>query len=271
MLVTTIGYERRLNEMLARIDNEADFEQRCLDLGPLPSVPPYWRRMRKQNQDGPAVLTTLSEPPALQPREFARCITEGAVVVDCRTPEAFAGAHIPGSLNVGAGTSFPTWAGSVVPDNVDVLLVVDDPGQLWDIYWKLLRIGYREPVGWLAGGMHAWRTAAQPLDSLPQWTPKQLDAHRCDNKDLFILDVRQPAEWQAGHVPDAHHISGSELPEQLEGVPKDRPVAVYCGSGYRSSVAASLLRRSGLRDVYNVIGGFTAWKAEKLPVEVEDR
>ena len=267
MLFTTIGYERRLNEMLTRIENEADFEQRCLDLGPLPTVPPYWRRMRKQNQDGPDVLTTLSEPPALQPREFARCITAGAVVVDCRAPEAFAGAHIPGALNVGAGTSFPTWAGSVVSDDADVLLVVDDPGQLWSIYWKLLRIGYREPVGWLAGGMQAWRIAAQPLGSLPQWTPKQLDAQRRDNNDLFILDVRQPAEWHAGHIPDAHHISGSELPEQLEGVPKDRPVAVYCGSGYRSSVAASLLRRGGHRDVYNVIGGFTAWETEKLPVE----
>lgn len=266
MLVTTIGYERKLNDMLTHIDNETDFEDRCLDLGPLPTVPPYWRRMRKQNQDGPALLATLSEPPALQPKEFARRITEGALVVDCRSPEAFAGAHIPGSLNVGAGTSFPTWAGSILPVEAELLLVVDDPGQLWDIYWKLLRIGYREPTGWLAGGMMAWRTSAEPLGSLPQWTPRELDARRRERDDLFILDVRQPAEWQTGHVPDAHHISGSDLPAQLEDVPKDKPVAVYCGSGYRSSVAASLLRRSGHRNVYNVIGGFTAWEAEGLPV-----
>jgi hydroxyacylglutathione hydrolase len=266
MLMTTIGYERKLNDMLSRIDDSEDFEQRCLDLGPLPTVPPYWRRMRKQNQDGPALLTTLSEPPALQPKEFAQRIVEGALVVDCRAPEAFAGAHIPGSLNVGAGTSFPTWAGSILPDDADVLLVVDDPGQLWDIYWKLLRIGYKEPVGWLAGGMRAWRTAAQPLGSLPQWTPKELDAHRRANNGLFILDVRQPAEWHAGHVPDAHHISGGDLPGHLDDVPRDKPIAVYCASGYRSSVAASLLRRSGRRNVYNVIGGFTAWEAERLPV-----
>jgi hydroxyacylglutathione hydrolase len=266
MLVTTIGYERRLNDMLAHIDSETDFESRCLDLGPLPTVPPYWRRMRKQNQDGPALLTVLSEPPALQPKEFARRITEGALVVDCRAPEAFAGAHIPGALNVGAGTSFPTWAGSILPEDADLLLVVDDPAQLWDIYWKLLRIGYREPSGWLAGGMMAWRTSAQPLGSLPQWTPRELEARRRERNDLFILDVRQPAEWKAGHVPDAHHISGGELPEQLDNVPKEKPVAVYCGSGYRSSVAASLLRRSGHRNVYNVIGGFAAWEAEQLPV-----
>lgn len=267
MLVTTIGYERRLNDMLGLIDRQADFEQRCLDLGPLPTVPPYWRRMRTQNQRGPALLEVLAEPPALQPQAFARKIRDGALVVDCRAPEAFAGAHIPGALNVGIGTSFPTWAGSILPEDADILLVVDDPGQLWELYWKLLRIGYQEPVGWLAGGMRAWRIAAQPLASLPQWTPKELDAHRRDRNGLYILDVRQPAEWAAGHVPGAHHISGGELPEQLDEVPKDRPVAVYCGSGYRSSVAASLLRRTGHRHVYNVIGGFTAWEAERLPVE----
>ncbi len=267
MLMTTIGYERRLNDMLMDISNEANFEDRCLDIGPLPTVPPYWRRMRKQNQHGPALLGVLSEPPALQPGEFRQRMDDGALVVDCRSPEAFAGAHIPGSLNVGVGTSFPTWAGSIVPEDARILLVVDEPVQLTDIYWKLLRIGYSEPDGWLAGGMKAWRTAAQPLASLPQWTPKELDAHRRDSNDLFILDVRQPAEWADGHVPDAHHISGGELPALLDDVPADRTVAVYCGSGYRSSVAASLLRRSGHRKVYNVIGGFTAWEAENLPVE----
>jgi hydroxyacylglutathione hydrolase len=269
MLMTTIGYERKLNDMLARISSEEDFEKHCLDPGPLPTVPPYWRRMRKQNQDGPAVLHLLAEPPALQPREFARSIGEGALVIDCRAPEAFAGAHIPGALNVGDGTSFPTWAGSIIPEDADILLVVDDPAQLWGIYWKLLRIGYKEPIGWLAGGMRAWRTEAQPLGSLPQWTPRELDNHRRDSANgLFILDVRQPAEWSAGHVPDAHHISGGELSEQMDKVPKDRPIAVYCGSGYRSSVAASLLRRNGHRNVYNVIGGFSAWEAENLPVSM---
>jgi hydroxyacylglutathione hydrolase len=193
-------------------------------------------------------------------------MAEGALVVDCRAPEAFAGAHIPDALNVGAGTSFPTWAGSILPAGADTLLVVDDPGQLWGIYWQLLRIGYREPAGWLAGGMQAWRTAARPLAALPQWTPAELDAGRRAQRDLYILDVRQPAEWHAGHVPGAHHISGGDLHGRLDEVPGNRPVAVYCGSGYRSSVAASLLRRSGHRDVISVIGGFTAWEAEQLPV-----
>jgi hydroxyacylglutathione hydrolase len=267
MLMTTIGYERRLNDMLMSISsNEADFEQRCLDIGPLPTVPPYWRRMRKQNQDGPALLGVLSEPPALPPAEFMKRMSNGALVVDCRAPEAFAGAYIPDSLNVGEGTSFPTWAGSILPKDARILLVVDDPSQLRGIYWMLLRIGYNVPEGWLAGGMRAWRTAAQPIRSLPQMTPKELDARR-NQKGLFILDVRQPAEWADGHVPDAHHISGGELPDQLNNVPRDKTVAVYCGTGYRSSVAASLLKRNGHQQVCNVIGGFTAWEADRLPVE----
>lgn len=267
MLVTTIGYERRLNTMLALIDREREFEKRCLDRGPLPSIPSYWRRMRRKNTDGPALLRILAEPPALRPKAFARHILDGGLVVDCRSSEAFAGGHIPGSLNIGAGNAFPTWAGSVVPEDADILLVVDEPGQLWDIYWKLLRIGYKEPVGWLAGGMLAWRAAGEPVGSMPQWTPKELDAHRREKTSLYILDVRQPGEWNAGHIPDAHHISGSELPAHVDEVPKDKTIAVYCGSGYRSSVAASLLRRSGHHDVYNIAGGFSAWAAQKLPIE----
>jgi hydroxyacylglutathione hydrolase len=267
MLVTTIGYERRLNDMLLHLDRDEEFEKQCLDLETLPTVPPYWRRMRRQNQEGPALLSTLTEPPALQADEFARRIDQGAVVVDCRSPEAFGGGHIPGSLNVGAGTAFPTWAGSVLPPDQDLLLVVDGARDLWDIVWKLLRIGYREPVGWLAGGIQSWHTNAQPLTFLPQWRPEQLEANRRDNSDLFILDVRQPAEWSDGHVPGAHYISGGDLPQRSDDVPKDRPVAIYCGTGYRSSVAASLLRRNGHREVYNVIGGFSAWQAAALPVE----
>ena len=101
--------------MLLRLESTEDFERQCLDLGPLPTVPPYWRRMCRQNQEGPAVLTALAEPPALHTRGFADRLSEGAIVVDCRSPEAFAGARIPGPLNVSAGISFPTGAGSVPP------------------------------------------------------------------------------------------------------------------------------------------------------------
>lgn len=268
MLVTTVGYERRLNDMLMNLERDEDFEQRCLDTGPLPTVPPYWRRMRRQNQAGPDPLGILADTPALTPEAFTERM-DGALVLDCRSPEAYSGAHIPGSLNVGAGTAFPTWAGSVLPEDARVLLVLEYPEQLPGIRWDLLRIGYREPLGWLAGGMQAWRTASRPLDFLSQWTPEELDSRRREMGNLFVLDVRQPAEWEAGHVPGAHHIPGGELPGRVDEVPDDRPVAVYCGSGYRSSVAASLLKRHGRHRIVNVIGGFSAWEQDDRQIQQE--
>jgi hydroxyacylglutathione hydrolase len=169
-LSTTIGYERRLNRMLAALDSQQEFVESCLDLRNLPAVPPYWKRMRKQNQEGPPLLGTLREPPALRVNDFKKAWDAGAVILDCRSPEAFGGAHIPGALNVGAGSSFPTWAGTVLPSNRPYLLVIESEAQLWDLCWELLRIGYELPQGWLSGGMLAWRTAAKPIATIPQWS-----------------------------------------------------------------------------------------------------
>lgn len=261
MLVTTIGYERRMNKLLRCVADEDAFVRECLNLDTLPVVPPYWARMRAQNQDGPAPLGVLTEPAPLTVEAFARRIEEGAVVVDCRQPEAFGGGHVPGALNVGLGSAFPTWAGTVLPADASVLLVLDRPEDLWEATWHLLRIGYDVPIGWLAGGMMGWRTAGRAIEFVPQWTVRELDAARRDDARLVILDVRQPSEWQQGHIPGARHIPGGELVSRLAEVPRDRTVAVYCGSGYRSSVAASLIRSNGHQDIRNVLGGFAAWKA----------
>lgn len=267
MLVTTVGYERRMNKLVQCIADEEEFVARCLDLETLPTVPPYWRRMRKLNQAGPKALGVLAEPAALTVEAFAKRRDAGALVLDCRQPEAFGGGHVPGALNVGLGSSFPTWAGSVLPADRPLLLVLDRPEDLLEVTWHLLRIGYDSPRGWLAGGMMAWRVAGREIDFIPQWTVGDLRERQEKDEKLVILDVRQPAEWQGGHVPRARHIPGGELIDRHDELPKDRPVAVYCGSGYRSSVAASLLKAEGRGEVYNVLGGFAAWRQRGLPTE----
>jgi hydroxyacylglutathione hydrolase len=264
-LSTTVGYERRMNKMLAALSSEQQFAANCLNLEGLPAVPPYWKRMRKMNRQGPPVLGVLAEPPAMQPEEFDRRRNTGATMLDCRSPEAFA-AHIPGAINVGIGSSFATWAGTALPEATPIILVLENERDLWEVCWQLLRIGYDLPVGWLAGGMMAWRTTAQPIETLSQWTVWQLHDRLTKDPELMVLDVRQPGEWNAGHIEGALHITGAELPDRLNEVPKDRQVATICGSGYRSSVAASLLLRHGHKQVDNVIGGMTAWKAAGLPV-----
>ena len=264
-LSTTIGYERRMNRLLADLSNAEAFVGQCMDLKDLPTVPPYWPRMRKMNTQGPPPLGVLADPPPLGVDAFERMRRDGAVVLDCRSPEAFS-AHIPGALNVGVGSSFPTWAGSVLPDDAPFILVLERPDDLWQVCWELLRIGYELPKGWLAGGMLAWRTAGMPIDVLPQWTIWQLRRNLERDRDLIVLDGRQPAEWTAGHIAKALHISGAQITRRADEIPKERPVAVICGSGFRSSVAASVLKRRGHKEVFNVLGGMTGWQAEELPV-----
>lgn len=264
-LSTTIGYERRMNKLLSGIGSKEEFVGEHLDLKNLPAVPPYWKRMRKLNQQGPPLLGVLREPPPLGVPEFERARDEGAIVLDCRSPEAFGGGHIPGALNVGAGASFPTWVGTVLPPNTPYILVLETAEDLWEICWELLRIGYDLPGGWLAGGMLAWRSAAKPFETIRELTVWDLRDSIESERELVVLDVRQPKEWNSGHIEGALHISGAELPERLGEVPKDRPLAVVCGSGYRSSVSASLLARNGFKNVANVLGGMGAWKRAGLP------
>lgn len=264
-LSTTVGYERRTNAILSRVSSSEGFVQECIRMDNLPAVPPYWSRMREQNLAGPALLGTLREPPALPPDELEALAGQGAVVLDTRSPEAFAGSHIPGALNVGLGTSFSTWAGTVLPAGARIILVLERPDDLWEAVWQLLRIGYPLPEGWLAGGMFAWRTSGRPLTGLDT-----VDVHELkqlvDTSQVTVLDVRQPSEWAAGHIPGATFVTGGRLPGKLADLPRDRVLAVVCGSGYRSSVAASLLVGEGL-EVIQVLGGMSAWAAAGYPLE----
>jgi hydroxyacylglutathione hydrolase len=265
-LSTTVGYERRTNAILAQVDAKDEFVRECIRVDNLPAVPPYWRRMRAQNMAGVAELGVLAEPPALTVAEFGEQQDAGALVLDTRASEGFGGGHVPGALNVGLGSAFATWAGTVLPDQARVLLVLDRPDDLWEASWQLLRIGYPSPRGWLRGGMTAWRTAARAVDTTPQITVHDLKA-RLDRGEITLLDVRQPNEWHAGHIPGAQWITGAELPDRLDEVPDTGPLAVTCGSGYRSSVFASLLAQHGHRDVINVTGGMAAWNNAGYPIE----
>lgn len=260
-LATTVGYERRTNAILASVEATDEFVDSCLDLSRLPAVPPYWQRMRRQNREGPQPVGVVDPPPALTAAEVADRIDDGAIVLDARSPEAFAGAHVPGALNVGLGPAFATWAGSILPEGAAVVLILDDPDAVMEATWQLLRIGYPRPQGWLAGGMRSWRISARDLATLPALSVDDVG----DRRDLHVLDVRQPSEWASGTAPGAQLITGAEIGDRLDEVPTDRDVLTVCGSGYRSSVAASALARHGHPRVANLLGGMTAWKNADLP------
>jgi hydroxyacylglutathione hydrolase len=261
---TTIGYERRTNELLSRVSSSDVFVRECLDMENLPAVPPYWSRMRGANLAGPALLGIFPEPPALSAHEVGKLVSEGAIVLDARSPEAFGGEHVPGALNVELGPSFPTWAGTVLPAGARVVLVLDRATDLPEAVWHLLRIGYDPPAGWLAGGMPAWREEGEPIERMPLMTVHEL-RERLEAGEIRVLDVRQPAEWAEGHIEGATFVTGAELPSRVDDVPGAGPLAVVCGTGLRSSVAGSVLQREGRPDLVNVLGGMTAWGRAGYP------
>lgn len=260
---TTVGYEKRTNPILAAVAARDVFVEECLRVDDLPGVPPYWTRMRGMNQRGPEVVGTPPAPQPMRADQVAERLEAGAIVLDARTPEAFAAGHVPGSLNVGIHGGFPTWVGTVVPPEREIVLVLDAPEATATIVWELLRIGYPAPSGWLAGGIQAWRASGRPVATMPLVDPATL----AERRDAYtVLDVRQPAEWNAGHIEGAALITGAEIPSRLGEVPARGPLAVICGSGYRSGAIASLLRASGRDDVANVPGGMGTWGALGLPV-----
>lgn len=263
-LSTTIGFERATNPALRRLA-AGEAGDGCVDLEDLPAVPPYWRRMRPRNLAGAPALGPVDPPSALTAPELEERITAGAVVLDTRDYAAFGAGHVPRSLNVGLDGSFPTWAGTVLPEDAEILLVLDRPGDLMEATWHLLRVGYERPAGWLAGGIDAWRTSDLPVEIRPPM-PVRSVADRPD--DLAILDVRQPDEWKASRIPGAVWITGAEVPGRLDEVPEG-PVAVVCGTGYRSGVVASLLAREGWSEAANMLGGMSAWTAAGLPTTTD--
>jgi hydroxyacylglutathione hydrolase len=188
-------------------------------------------------------------------------------VLDVRPKEAFAAAHIPGSVNIPLGSNLPTWAGWVLPYDRPILIVPDDPADVPEVVTHLLRVGFDDVQGFLEGGLAEWETHGFELGRLETTSVHELAAKLGNETDRpFVLDVRTGSEWDSGHVQGALHIHGGKLQERMTEVPRDRAVAVVCGSGYRASIAASFLKREGYEDVTNVLGGMTAWKAAGLPV-----
>ncbi|MFB3906005.1 MAG: rhodanese-like domain-containing protein [Acidobacteriota bacterium] len=262
-LTTTIGYERRFNPFLRTRRVE---EFRALVLGTLPPVPTYYPRMKKVNQAGPEILGG-SAVPGLRPGQFKEVLERGeAVLVDTRSVLAFGGGHIPGALNLGSRPLLSVWAGWLLSPDQPILLVLEDDSALPDVLPLCIRTGYSDFAGYLAGGMAAWLEAGYEVRTLGQLAVQDIYSGR---EKVSVLDVRTNAEWATAHIPGALHVP---LPELMTGA-KERvpegPLAVYCGSGYRASLAASLLLREGVDQVKNILGSFNAWRARGYPVESE--
>lgn len=257
---TTIGYERRFNEALQQPDKDG-FIRYVLEGNP--GIPTYYRRMRPGNQAG-ATGWNSAVPIALEVADVEHLAQHDAIVIDTRSHPAFAGGHIPGSINIGLGDSLVTWTGWMVPATVPLVLVLGSDQDWERVTTTLGRIGFEQVAGYLRGGIAAWVESGRSTATLESLS---VDRLRRELRDLRLVDVRNQSEWDGGHVHGAIHIPLDQLPDRLDEVRGSGPLAVICGSGYRSSLACSLLLRAGVPDVHNVLGGMTAWRAAGHPVE----
>ena len=262
---STVGYERRFNPALREMP-ESQWTETLLKGMPL--APPYFRRMKKMNAEGPRLLGhDLPGRQRFTAREIHERLCEHCMVVDVRTKEAFAAAHVPGSINIPLGPNLPTWAGWVLPYDKKLVIVPASPAEVPEVVTHLIRVGLDDVQGYMEDGIDAWENHGFAIAKLETLSVQELDARlkQPAARRPFVLDVRTEGEWAAGHIDGALHVHGGVLKDRFNEVPTDRPVVVICGSGYRGSIDASFLKSKGYDNVSNVLGGMTAWKAAELP------
>ena len=261
-LESAIGYERRFNPFL-QFQDVKSFTDYALSTAP--PVPTYYPRMKKVNAKGPEILGHLPRVPGLPPKAFKQAIEEKAgVLIDTRLMLAFGGGHIAGALNIGGSPMLTIWAGWLLDPDEPVLLVLSEDSELDKVVQLFIRSGYTKFAGYLVGGMTAWDNAGFELAEVGQIT---VHAVREAGERLQIIDVRAPGEWQQGHIPGARHLFLGELRKKMGELDKTRPTAVYCDSGYRASIGASILKQEGCAFVCNMPGSWQAWKKAGFPIE----
>jgi len=263
-LSTTIGYERRFNAFL-QFQDVKSFTEYALSTAP--PAPTYYSWMKKVNAKGPEVLGNLPPVRGLPPKSFQEAIADDAnIPIDTRMMLAFGGGHIKGVLNIGGSPMLSIWAGWLLDPAKPILLILESDDKLNEIVRLFLRTGYTKFAGYLVGGMRAWDNAGRPLEEVGQMTVHEI---KCAGKKLQLLDVRAPDEWERGHIPNARHVFLGELRQHLGKLDKSKPTAVYCDTGYRASIATSILKQEGFECVCNVPGSWQAWKKAGFPVEKE--
>jgi hydroxyacylglutathione hydrolase len=258
--LTTIGLERQLNPMLQLAD-KSEFVKRA---GRVLDYPPYFRQMEQFNLQGTTVSVPLPKPMTV--KEFVRRMPE-AVVLDTRMDAAFATGHVPGSLSIWE-QGIPGWAGWLVAYDRPLLLVCEGH-DVASVVRLLYRLGYDRVEGFLAGGMLSWHKAARASQHYATVDGHELCKRLAGWQELWILDVRSELEVQELAIPGAHHIPLNRLPERVEEVPRDRTVYIVCGTGVRSTTAASLLQRAGRNDLTVVLGGLAGWSAAGCPIKAK--
>ena len=266
--VTTLAYELLVNEAM-RITDEDAFVASILAGQPEP--PRYFAEMKRINRQGPPRIDAFRVPPRLDPEEALNVVESGAVVVDLRRTAEFAKGFAPGVIALPPSGSFSRYAGTLLPYDRPIYLLGGLETEVASATRDLALIGIDEVRGW-----------ANPSTVMIGWTHRHGDPERMvsvsfedalprvESGAAVLLDVRDPSEFRAGHVPGAMNVPLGQLASRVAELPPDRPIAVHCQSGTRSAIAVSVLRRAGFTHLANVTGGLDAYAAAGHVVETAD-
>jgi hydroxyacylglutathione hydrolase len=258
---STIGEQRETNYALKKPDLEtfvaAVTEGQSVQ-------PPYFEFASNRNAEAHPLLDEEDSPPLLDVDDVLQRAEEGAVLLDTRDPGDYASGHFRGAVNVSLNGRFAEWAGSVLSPDRDIVLV-GDPAHATESRIRLSRVGFDRIVGQLRDLAAVVARRQDLVEAASRLSVHQLAGLRDLEPRLQIVDVRGPGEVEEGAIPGAREIPLPALTDSLSKLDRAAPVVVYCGSGTRSMVAASVLRASGFEDVSDVLGGYGAWENAKLP------
>ncbi|NHE59538.1 MBL fold metallo-hydrolase [Cyclobacterium plantarum] len=257
----TLGNQKKTNYALQKMSKEAFIKEVLTGLTPPPAYFPQNVLMNIQGYD--SIDTVLDRgQQALSPGAFEAAANEtGAVVLDTRAPEQFAKGFIPNAINIGIDGSFAVWVGTLIPDVKQEILVVADKGREEEVITRLARVGYDHALGYLKGGIAAWKKSGRDIDTISMVSVDELASLVAKVKDLKILDVRKASEHQSEHLIGAENIPLDYINENMAEIDKEKPCYVHCAGGYRSMIFNSVLRARGYDNLVDIQGGFDAIKA----------
>lgn len=260
--VSTLGTQRQLNYALQPMSKDAFIRLVTSDQ---PEAPSYFAYDAMLNRRERPTLTHMLQHglTPLRLDDVVRQMNIGAQVVDVRDPEAFETAHLTGSVTIGLQGNFATWAGTVLAQDVPIILIAD-PGQEAEAAMRLGRIGFDHMSGYLEGGAQALQARPDLVRCIERITATDLATALGGLHPPLGLDVRGPGERAAKHIDGSLHIPLPQLTRQLHTLPRDRHVVLQCAGGYRSAIAASLLAQHGMTDIADLVGGLAAWEAASL-------
>ena len=198
---------------------------------------------------------------ALDPEHIEAAANEtGALLLDTRDPQTFAQGFVPNSINIGIDGSFAPWVGTLIPDIKQELLIIMDEGREEEVVTRLARVGYDNAIGYLKGGIDAWKAAGKEVDHIESITPDELAERVAKGEDANILDVRKNTEHYSEHLINSENAALDYINEAMPQVDKNKPYYVHCAGGYRSMIFNSILRARGYDNLINIKGGFKALK-----------